>query len=113
MKYIAVVLSLIFSVCAFASSSSDGKISRLHFMDDGVVLFTHIGTRVSATNDKDCVTSQPTGWGMDAGTDDGKIQLSGLLAAFSMGLQITVVGTADCNPDVHLSRETVKYFYIQ
>lgn len=51
---------------------------------------------------------QPRHWAMDATTDQGKAQLSGLL---SMGKKIVVHGTGNC--EVHAERETVNYFYIQ
>ena len=79
-------------------------------MDNGAVLFTHSGVR---SNDiHECAQTQPKAWGMNATTPEGKAQLSGLLSAFSMGHDIVVVGTGDCNASVHTSRETVKYFYL-
>lgn len=111
-KFALLTSALIFASPAYSGSSSNGAISDLYFMDNGAVLFNHSGTRKHLTTDQTCVTQQPTFWGMNATTPEGKAQLSGLLLAFSTGKNITVVGTGDCDPSVHTSRETVKYFYL-
>ncbi len=93
-----------------AGNTSTGLISFLHFMNDGSVLFTSSGNHNHLATDQECVLTQPSNWGLNASTDQGKAQLSGLLMAYAQKKSIVVYGTGYCT--AHPSRETVNYFYI-
>jgi hypothetical protein len=107
------ILFLIYSVQASAGNTKAGTISLLHFMKNGAVLFTTSGLHNHLATDQQCVLSQPRNWALSASTNQGKVQLSGLLSAFAMGKKIVVYGTGNCDSTVHSDRETVDYFYIQ
>ncbi len=105
------ILFLLFSGSASAGSIGAGKISLIHFMDNGVVAFTSNGVRQYSTSDSSCfVNVQPQDVAIDASTDQGKAQLAGLLMAYAQGKSIVIQGTGQCS--AHPSRETVSYFYI-
>lgn len=107
------ILATLVSAPVFAGNSSAGKISALHFMRNGALLFTHSGTRKYLVTDQQCTTYQPTNWAIDGSTDLGKTQISGLLTAYSMDKEIVVYGTGYCELVAHEGRETVDYFYIK
>ena len=112
MKYSILFFSLLLTAqSAFAGHTEAGEINNLHFMKNGVVAFSSNGNRVNLTTDQQCVLSQPGTWALDASTDTGKAQLSGLLLAYAANKKIVIHGTGNCDPTVHSDRETVNYFY--
>jgi len=111
MKKLLIIAILMASSVFAGGSSSAGKISNLHFMKNGALLFSHTGNRTNTTTDDACVMAQRQEWAIDGSTEQGRTQISGLLIAYSMGKNITVYGLGKCLDEVHKTRETVDYFY--
>ncbi|HWW27426.1 MAG TPA: hypothetical protein VNZ85_16200 [Caulobacter sp.] len=94
---------------ASASNASAGLITHIIVNDNGVVLFTHSGTR---TTPPTC--SGPTvgaRWAFDGSTGAGHAKLSALLSAYALGKQIWIVGTGSCA--AWGDTESVGFFEIQ
>lgn len=90
-----------------AGSSSAGSVSRLEFINNGKVLFHHDGRRTGAPS---CVgTNFQRRWVIDASSESGKVQLSGLLLAYTADKKITIIGQGECS--LWGDTETVNYFY--
>lgn len=101
---VAAVLALS-SVNASAGDALAGTLSLVHFMPDGVVVAYTDGVR---SNVPDCAQAQPSRFEIDAKTQAGKIQLSGLLTAYAAGKPVRIVGTGTC---LAYGSETISYFY--
>jgi hypothetical protein len=101
------VLLLTMSAPASASTAWQGTLAAPHFMNDGVVLVYTSGSR---TDIPSCGAGQPGRFAFDSTTAAGKSQLAGILAAFSMGRQVIIVGTGNCS--VYGDSEAISYFYI-
>jgi hypothetical protein len=88
---------------AQASQQGPGKVSLVHVMNNGVVIFILSGNRTAQPS---CSTQQR--WAFNSTTAAGQAKLSLLLTAYSSGKILVVYGTATC-PDWGDS-ETVEYF---
>lgn len=94
---------------AWASTASAGYITHIIVNDNGVVLFTHSGTRTERP-----ACSGPTlgaRWAFDGGTGAGQAKLSVLLSAYALNKQIWIVGTGGCA--AWGDTESVGFFEIQ
>ncbi|ASA57815.1 hypothetical protein [Vibrio gazogenes] len=101
------VLALL-PISSMAGNGSKGKVTLIEFMGNGVILFRHTGAHTAIPT---CVGNNfRNRWAIDAKTDAGKAQLSGLLTAYSAGKDVTVIGANSCS--LWGDTETVKYFYI-
>ncbi len=78
---------------ASASNQGPGRISYVHVMNNGVVLFLMSVTRGAVPG---CATPQPTRWAFNGATAAGQAKLSLLLTAYASGKSITVYGTGTC-----------------
>lgn len=107
MKRIFVILMLVFSSNTIAGHADNGNIYNLHFMSNGVVVFYSTGNRV---NPPACAT-QANRFAINATTEGGKVQLSGLMTAQAQGKSITVIGNDSCS--AYSDSETVGYFYYE
>jgi hypothetical protein len=105
-KIIAASLLANVYTCAIAGDAGNGKITKLYFMSNAVVLFVQTGQRISQPV---CAT-QLQRWAINTSTDAGKAQLSGLLTAYSTGKEITIKGAGTCQN--WGDSESVSYFYI-
>ncbi|WP_038194734.1 hypothetical protein [Vibrio nigripulchritudo] len=104
--FLFVLILLPFS--SMAGNGGKGKITLIEFNANGVILFRHTGAR---TDVPACVGNNfRNRWAIDAKTDAGKAQLSGILTAYSTGKDVTVIGTNSCS--LWGDTETVRYFYI-
>ena len=100
------VLSLAWAAAASAGDAALGQASHVHFMPNGVVLFTMNSQR---TGGPACATI-PNRFSVDGTTPAGKAQLSGLLFAISRGKDVRVIGTGGCT---HWGdTESVLYFFV-
>lgn len=90
---------------AYAGDGS-GTISAVHFMYNGVILFSVSAAR---TNVPPCATILQR-FALNGTTPVGKLQVAGLLSAYAQGKQVVVIGTGTC-PDWG-DTESVSYFYI-
>ena len=90
------------------SSASFGNIGYLHFMPDGIVLFS-AGPIADAAS-----CSQSPRWAIDAKTTAGRVQLDGLLAAYRWrrdDARVRVFGSGQCDPN--WATELVSHFYTE
>lgn len=94
------------SISALAGDALSGTLSVVHFMANGVVLASTDGAR---SNVPSCAAAQPSRFAIDATTAAGKIQLSGLLAAYAAGKPVRIVGNGTCS--AYGDSETINYFY--
>lgn len=105
-RSIIAALALLSAANADAGDALAGTLTQPTFMSDGVVLVHSSGSR---TGHPPCVVDIHR-FAVDATTPQGKVQLAGLLAAYSAGLQVRIVGTGvstNC-----LYGEWISYFYI-
>jgi hypothetical protein len=91
---------------AYASTAWFGTLSAVHFFNQGTIL---VWTNGSRDTPPACGSSQPGRFAVDANAAGGKAQLAGLLAAYTAGRNVIVVGTGTCN--VYSDTETINYFY--
>ena len=98
--------SLLVPIVAHSGDATAGTISYLHFMPTGVVLFSTSGIR---SNPPSCA-SITNRFAINGTTPAGKLQVAGLLSAYSQGKQVVVFGTGGC-PDWG-DTESVNYFYL-
>ncbi len=97
--------ALLGAPAAQASNTVAGRVTFVHVMDNGVVLFNHTGTR---TTQPACAISQGR-WTFDASTPAGQAKLSLLLTAYSTKQPVVIYGKHACN--VWGDTETVEYFH--
>jgi hypothetical protein len=86
--------------------NAGGNISYVHFMGNGVVLFSLNGFR----NDTPACATITTRFAFNATTPVGKVQAAGLLTAYAQGKAITVFGTGACAD--WGDTESVSFFYV-
>jgi len=105
LRLIAAVLCLLIPVVANAGSSTGGKIHSLIFTKNGTVIFYTTGTRSDIPG---CAADHR--WVMFAAPyNNAQAMVSGILAAYSSGKSIAVIGTGACN--FENGGEAVEYFY--
>jgi hypothetical protein len=104
-KLMAAILCLAAPLAASAGSSSSGKLHSLIFDKSGAVIFWSTGARSARP---DCAADDR--WVLDASTAGGKALLDGLLAAYSAGRSVVIVGTGGCG--FGWSGEAIQYFYM-
>ncbi|SRR6266568_6384819 len=97
---------LLVPIVAHAGERTSGTISLPHFISNGVVIFYTSGTR---TNVPACATLANR-FAINGATAAGRIQVAGLLSAYTQGKQVAVIGTGSC-PDWG-ETESVSYFYV-
>ena len=102
MKTIVAATLILFSTTCMATTTSVGKISALEFMSDGTVVIIPATTRTLPS----CASQQRMI--LNATTTAGKIQLAGLLAAYTAGQQFVLVGTDTCT--LWADSETLAFF---
>ncbi|PXA84658.1 hypothetical protein DMC18_23630 [Caulobacter sp. D5] len=90
---------------AQASSSASGLVIYLHVMDNGTVLFHHLGSRTATPT---CATNTAR-WAFDGSTPAGQAKLALLTTAYATKQPIVVYGKGACN--VWGDTETVEYFH--
>ncbi len=78
---------------ASASNATAGSISNIAINGAGIVSFHHSGGREAPPA---CQTQASTVWVFSAATPQGQAKLSFLLTAYSLGKQVTILGTSDC-----------------
>ena len=100
------LLAFVLSAIAYAGSAGSGVLSTVHFMSNGVVLLYTSGTRADVPQ---CAANFPSRFAVDATSAGGKVQLSGLLAAYATGKRVTIIGTGNCS--AYGDSETISYFY--
>jgi hypothetical protein len=104
-KLIAAVLCLFIPVVASAGSATGGKIHSLIFTKNGTVIFWTTGARSGVPG---CAADDR--WVLFVSeTNNAQSMLSGLLAAYSAGKSISVVGTGRC--DYENGGESMEFFY--
>ena len=107
-KAIAVAGLAIGLVNGVNAGSASGKISKIHYMPNGAVLFylsgSHSDIPICSNN-----TAVPSRFAIDGRTNIGKIHVSGLITAYASGHEITVQGTRTCS--LWGDTETVNYFH--
>lgn len=102
-----VALPLAFaSTAAFASSQGPSRISYVHVMDNGIVMFIMTGTRSTPPS---CGTPTPTRWAFNGATAAGQAKLSVLLTAYASGKNIMIYGTGACAD--YYETESVAWFH--
>jgi len=106
MKKLLVISLVMFSAASQAGSATSGALSTVHFMSGGSVLVYTSGTRSGVPS---CAVNQPTRFAIDATTEGGKVQLSGLLLAYASGKNVVIHGKGHC--DAYGDSETISYFY--
>ncbi len=97
---------LLVPIVAYAGEAGQGAISTPNFISNGVVIFYTSGTR---TNVPACATLANR-FAINGATAAGRIQVAGLLSAYTQGKQVAVIGTGSC-PDWG-ETESVSYFYV-
>jgi len=107
---LAIVGLTLISVESFAAgTNASGKVSKIHYMRNGVVLFRHDGVRSGTA---DCTSNgSPSFWAIDGASPERKFQIAGLITAQAQGKTIKVFGLGDCA--LWGSHETMDYFYIE
>jgi len=99
MRRLGLILATVFfglglGASASASTTDAGYVSHIIINDNGVILFTHTGTRTTPP-----ACSGPTlgtRWAFDGSTGAGHAKLSALLSAYALHKRIWVVGTGAC-----------------
>ncbi len=104
MKYLLAVIALWITSDSYSGTAALGKISKIHFMGNGVIIFNTSGHRVGAPS---CATHVGR-FAIDGKTDGGKVQASGILAMYMAGKEIRINGTGSCS--AWSDTETVSYF---
>lgn len=102
-------LIAVLSLDASAGSAGRGTLSLVHFIRNGVVIAYTDGARADVPS---CAVSQPRRFAVDATSSEGKVLLSGLLSAYALGKQVTVVGAGTCLPQQE-DTEAISYFYTE
>jgi hypothetical protein len=105
-RTIIAALAFLSTASANAGDALAGTLTQPTFMADGVVLVHTSGARTGAPS---CVADIHR-FAVDATTPQGKIQLAGLLAAYSAGLQVRIIGTGASTNCTY--GEWISYFYI-
>lgn len=95
------------SANAFSGNAELGEIYNLHFMSNGVVI---VYTRGIRTNVPPCALNQPARFAVDGKSAGGKVQLSGLLTAYSLGQKVRFIGANNCN--AYSDTETANYIVV-
>ncbi|MCH2160092.1 MAG: hypothetical protein MK096_15085 [Oleiphilaceae bacterium] len=106
-RVVLVLLTFVFSVGVHAGSAAPGSLSKLHFMSNDVVIVYTSGVR---SNVPSCASSQPKRFALDGTTEEGKVQVSGLISAHAAGKNVTIKGKGSC--EAYGDTETISYFYI-
>jgi hypothetical protein len=89
-----VVLTLAFgSTAATASDQGPGRVSYVHVLNNGVVLFIMTAPRGTPPS---CATSEPTRWAFNSTTAAGQAKLSVLLTAYASAKDVWIYGTGTC-----------------
>ena len=89
-----------------AGSATSGVLSTLHFMSNGIVIAYTSGAR---SDIPPCAVNHPSRFAVDGTSAGGKVQVSGLFAAYTSGKQVIIIGTGDCS--AYGDTETINYFY--
>ena len=105
---LVVFMVLLLPQTGFSSNASAGNLHTIHYMNNGIVVVYTTGTRTG--NLQDCATNQPQRFAIDAKTEAGKVQLTGLLTAYTTGKPVVIIGKGD-NCECHGDTETINYFY--
>lgn len=103
-KCLIAALAACFCVAANAGSTGQVRAKNIHFMPNGVVLFWFDGTHQSPPA---CATIRNR-FAINGSTAAGKVQVAGLLSAYSMGRSVVIVGKGNC--DAWGDTESVNYF---
>ena len=104
-RVLAFVVGAFLTPMAEAGSAAAGTLGTIHFFSDGTVLVSTSGTR---TTPPACAT-QLGRFAVNSATAGGKSQLAGLLAAYSTGKDVVILGTGDCG--IYGDTESIDYFY--
>lgn len=107
MKKILILIVLALAANAHAGTAGSGILSDVHFMNNGVVIVYTSGVRADVPT---CASTQPDRFAIDASTEAGKAQLSGLLAAYVAEKTVRIFGMGSCA--AHPDTETINYFVI-
>jgi len=103
-KWMPLFLALL-TTNTFAGSASTGKLSKLHFMSNGVIIVYTSGARTDVPT---CAQNQPSRFALNGTTDGGKVQVSGLLSAYATGKNVIIKGASNCN--AYGDTESINYF---
>ena len=106
-KLVVALLMVVFSGSLYAGSAASGALSKIHFMSSGSVIVYTSGVRSGIPS---CASTQPRRFAISATTDGGKVQLAGLLSAYTSGKNIVITGTGNCS--AYGDTETISYFYM-
>jgi hypothetical protein len=111
-RFLGVILSVAavaLSSTAWASSAGSGYVSHIIINDNGVVLFTHSGTRTSPPSCSGATLGAR--WAFDGSTAAGQAKLAALLSAYGLHKQISILGAGAC--PVWGDTESVTFFEFQ
>jgi hypothetical protein len=92
MNKLIVALFAATSLSAYAGTAGPVKLKNLHFMPNGTVIAYIDGPRSSAPT---CAT-ESSRFAVPATSAGGKVQLAGLLMAYTTGRPVTIYGTGTC-----------------
>ena len=88
------------------AGTSTGRLSQPNFMPNGVVVIYFEGTRAGVPS---CATEYRR-FAVNAATPQGKVQLAGLLTAYTQGKTVNIYGTNACT--AWGDTETIDFFAI-
>ena len=91
---------------AFAGSATFGTLSTVHTFANGVVLVYTNGSRSEVPA---CATNQPARFAINGSTAGGKVLAAAIFANYSLGKQVTIIGSGTC--DVYGDTESISYIY--
>jgi hypothetical protein len=106
MKKLLGIFAFLCTSLSHAGSASSGALSDFNYLNTGVVIVYTSGARTGVPS---CAASQPSRFVIDATTAGGKVQLAGLLTAYTSGKPVVIVGTGACG--VYGDTESISYFY--
>jgi len=106
LKALAASLALL-GATPLSAGTAAGPINTPYFLPGGIVIVYVPGNRSGVPS---CAAGQPYRFALDASTDAGRVQLSGLLSAFAMGREVSIVGTGNCS--IYGDSESVSYFMV-
>jgi hypothetical protein len=86
------VLLLVLGGTASAGNAGLGKIKNVNYMPNGVVIFYFDGARSNAPA---CAT-EAARFAINGATSVARVQIAGLLSAYTSGKLISVYGTGTC-----------------
>lgn len=103
-KLLLLIGALVAATEAQASSNTQGYVTEVLGMFNGIVMFNQTGDRSAVPS---CASGNPNRWSIDVTSATGQARLSILLTAKALHKPIQVYGTGNCTgwPDT----ETVDY----